>query len=174
MPLIARRIAHDLRLLIIAGMLGHAMTGHAAESKFDFGTGETQPGYTRVTPQTAYIANRGFGFLNDGVAAPGKLSVFAVDVEEGNYDVTIRFGAPTNSTSTTIKAESRRLMVERVETAAGTFETRTFTVNVRKPRISTGGKTLLNSRELGPPATPDWDDHLTFEINGKHPGVATM
>src|SRR5438094_599505 len=50
----------------------------------------------------------------------------------------MRFGDPSSATSTIIKAESRRLMIEKVETAPGKFETRTFTVNVRKPAISTG------------------------------------
>jgi hypothetical protein len=100
--------------------------------------------------------------------------VFAVDVDEGNYDVIIRLADPASATSTTIKAESRRLMLDKVETEPGKFETRTFTINVRKPAISPGGTTSLNSREPGPPVSPDWDNHPTFEFNGKHPGVASM
>ncbi len=145
-----------------------------AELKFDFSPGKAQPGYTQVTPQTTYDAKRGFGFLENSAATRAKGSVFAVDVEEGNYDVTIRFGNPSSATSTIIKAESRRLMIQNVETAPGKFETRTFTVNMRKPAISTGGTTTLNDREKGPPPVPDWDDHLTFELNGKQPGVASM
>lgn len=155
-----------------------AMQTEAAEFKFDFSAGKAQPGYTQVTPQTTYEAQRGFGFLESAAAAttPDQpaASVFAVDAEEGDYDVTMRFGDPKSATSTTIKAESRRLMIEKVETAPGKYETRTFTVNVRKPAISTGGVTSLNGREKGPPPVPDWDDHLTFEFNGKHPGVASM
>lgn len=146
----------------------------AAEFKFDFASGEVRPDFTRVTPQTMYHATRGFGFLDSSTTKPDQSRLFAVDVEEGNYEVTIRFGDPAGDTFTTIKAESRRLMIERVETTPGQFETRTFKVNVRKPPISTGGTTSLNSRELGPPPTPDWDDHLTFEFNGKRPGVAAL
>lgn len=142
------------------------------EFKFTFNTTEAQPGFTLIAPQTAYDAQRGFGFLR--TASPDNAAVFAMDVDEGNYDVTIRFGDQIDSTSTTIKAESRRLMIERVETTPGRFESRTFTVNVRKPPISTGGTTSLNDREKGPPATPDWDEHLTLEFNGKHPGVAVI
>jgi hypothetical protein len=176
MPMITRRLAHDLPrcgLLVLAALLGQAAAVRAAELKFDFGPGEARPGYTRVTPGTAYDAKRGFGFLK-GAAAPGKQSVFAVHVEEGNYDVTIRFGDPAGATATTVKAESRRLMVERVETAPGKFETRTCTVNVRKPAISTGGTTRLSAREKGPPPVPDWDEYLTLEFNGKRPGVASL
>ena len=138
--------------------------------KFDFGSGKALPGVTRVAAGMSYDSARGFGFLS-GAATP---AVFVVDVEEGNYDVTVRFGNAKSATSTTIKAESRRLMLEKVETAPGKFETRTFTVNVRKPVMGTGGTTSLNDREKGPPVTPDWDDHLSLEFNGKHPGVATM
>ncbi len=144
-----------------------------AGMKFAFGAGEVQPGFKHVASQTKYDAMSGFGFLRIA-EMPSQPSVFALAVEEGNYAVTIRFGDADVATSTTIKAESRRLMIERVETSPGQFETRTFAVNVRKPPISTGGTTSLNSRELGPPATPDWDDHLTFEFNGKRPGFASI
>ncbi|HSJ03654.1 MAG TPA: rhamnogalacturonan acetylesterase, partial [Verrucomicrobium sp.] len=77
-------------------------------------------------------------------------------------------------TSTTIKAESRRLMLEKVETRPGGFEVRTITVNVRHPAISTGGTTTLNDREKGPPLTSSWDELLTLEFNGESPGVAAV
>src|SRR5688500_13044244 len=128
--MITRRPVHDFPrcgMLIITALLGQAAAARAAELKFDFGPGEAQPGHTRVTPQTTHDARRGFGFL-EAAAAPGRPSVRAEDVEEGNYEVTVRFGDPASATATTIKAESRRQMVERVETAPGRIETRTFTV----------------------------------------------
>jgi len=165
-PVLLRSSLISTALLISSGL-------HAAEFKFDFGSGEAQPGYTQVAPQTAYDPQRGFGFL-EPAAAPDKPSVFAVDVEEGNYDVTIRFGHPETATSTTIKAESRRLMLEKVETEPGNFETRTFTVNVRKPEIAPGIRTTLTDNEKGPPPVPNWDEHLSFEINGRRPGVDSI
>lgn len=163
------------RLIATSALLICCSVAVATEYKFDFRTGQPQPGFTQVTPQTIYDAKLGFGFL-PSAAALGKstVSVFAVDVEEGNYDVTMRLGDPVSATSTTLKAESRRLMLHKVETAPGQFKTRTFTVNVRKPPIRTGGTTSLNDREKGPPPVPDWDEHLTFEFNGKHPGVASI
>lgn len=149
-----------------------AQAAGAAELKFDFRSGAPQPGFAKVAPQMAYEAGRGFGFLT--APAPHVPAIFAVDVGEGNYDVTLRFGDAAAATMTTIKAESRRLMLKNVATEPGRFVTRTFTVNVRKPALRTGGVTLLNSREKGPPPVPDWDDHLTFEFNGAHPGVATL
>jgi lysophospholipase L1-like esterase len=175
-PMIPRLLSPGLLQcsLVISSALISCATAEAAEFKFDFNSGKAQPGFTQITSQTAYDATRGFGFLDGAAATPDTPRVFAVDVPEGNYDVTIRFGNPASATSTVLKAESRRLMIEKVETAPGKFETCTFTVNVRKPAISTGGTTSLNEREKGPPPTPDWDDHLTFEFNGKQPGVASM
>jgi len=149
----------------------------SAESKFEFSSYKAQPGYIQVAPEVTYDGKRGFGFLESGALAASNqpaVKVFAVDVAEGNYDVTMRFGDPTNATSTTIKAESRRLMIEKVETSPGEFVTRTFTVNVRKPALSTGGMTKLNQRESGPPASPNWDEYLSVEFNGSRPGVVSM
>jgi lysophospholipase L1-like esterase len=143
-----------------------------AKHRFDFSSGEIAPAHTRVAPENLYTAQAGMGFLSH--TAPGAPSAFAVDVAEGNYDVTLRFGHPLKATSTTVKSESRRLMIEKVETRAGQFETRSFTVNIRKPAIRNGGTTSLNPRELGPPCVHSWDEHLSFEFNGKHPGVAQM
>ncbi len=169
--LLQRTLAISCTLLVSSALMD------AAEWRFDFGAGTVQPGYTRVIPETFYAEQRGFGFLGSSeAAAPGKPVVFAVDVEEGNYDVTIRFGDPKKATATTVKTESRRLMLEKVKTAPGEVITRTFTVNVRKPAISTGGVTSLNGREKGPPVTPNWDDQLSFEFNGngKESGVVSM
>jgi hypothetical protein len=133
----------------------------SAELKFEFSAPQPTPGFTQVPPETAYDAQRGFGFLDAGTAATQTLR-FAVDVEEGNYDVAMRFGNALIGTSTTIKSESRRLMLEKVETEPGKFDTRRFTVNVRKPAISTGGVTALNDRENGPPVVRIWDENHTF------------
>lgn len=159
-------------LITGSALLASCAAIEAADIKIDFGTGKSPVGYTQLTPQSNFDAQRGFGFLES--ATPDHPALFGAKVEEGNYDVSIRFGNPTSATSTTIKAESRRLMIEKVETAPGKYEIRTFTVNVRKPAISTGGSTSLNSRELGPPPKEDWDDNLSLEFNGKNPGVASM
>ncbi len=145
-------------IFICAAAATFTVAAEAAELKFAFPAG---------APQPAYEAKRGSGFLV--AAAPNTPAIFAADVAEGNYDVTIRFGNATAATRTTIKAESRRLMLKDVATKPGQFVTRTFTVNVRKPTIAS-----LNSREKGPPPTPDWDEHLTLEFNGPHPGVASL
>ena len=59
--------------------------------------------------------------------------MFSAKVPEGNYNVTITIGDSHEATTTTVKAESGRLMLERVEVPAGKVVDRTFTTNVRTP-----------------------------------------
>ena len=163
-------VASAFNVLIVAQVaMLCGVVAQAADLKFDFGSGQAQPGFTKVPPQSAYSDAQGFGFVR--VAEPGKPAVFGVKVNEGNYDVTIRLGDPGRATSTTIKAETRRLMLEKVETAAGKYETRTFTVNVRTPAIPGGGNVSLKP---GEDASANWDDRLTLEFNGSSPAVASI
>lgn len=152
----------------------HGSMAHAAELKFDFSGEKAHPGFTRITPETTYGAGQNFGYLAGQTVASGQPAHFAVDVAEGNYQVTMRFGHAQRATCTTVKTESRRLVIENLTTTPGNDETRTFTVNVRKPAIHDGGVVQLNGRETGPPLSPGWDNRLSFEFNGKTPGVVSM
>ena len=46
---------------------------------------------------------------------------FVVDLPEGNYRVTVTLGDADGESLTTVRAESRRLMLEHVATARGEF-----------------------------------------------------
>lgn len=158
-----------IAFLLISSLL------HAEEWKFHFTSGAVQSGFKQVTPQTAYDAKTGFGFLPIGtVLDDNKPQLFAINADEGNYEVTIRFGDATKATSTTIKAESRRLMLEKIETKPGEFVNRSFIVNVRRPEISKDRKVSLKDPEKGPPPVANWDDRLSFEFTGPQPGVTFM
>jgi lysophospholipase L1-like esterase len=100
---------------------------------------------------------------------PGQ-SHFAAQVPEGSYRVTLTFGGGPKATSTTVKAEARRLMLEEVRTAPGHTDTRSFIVNVRTPALAAppenapGGTSVrLKGREIG---SPTWDDKLSLEFLG--------
>jgi len=54
-----------------------------------------------------------------------------VDVPPGDYDVTVMLGDRERAASTSVEAESRRMMVEETATDPGEQLRRTFTVNVR-------------------------------------------
>src|SRR5262249_30379846 len=135
--------------------------------KFDFGNGVVANGYKRVTAQNIYNRETGFGF------EPGSQTYFSVAVPEGNYKVTATLGRADGDSQTTVKAELRRLMFENIETKAGKFVPRTFTVNVRTPQIAGGGEVKLKDREKTTEAWA-WDEKLTLEFSGAHPAVSAI
>ena len=155
-----------LCLLLLPSALAAAEL--ALPAKFDFRTGPAAPGVRQVLPTALFSAETGYGF------EPGATpAFFSVAVPEGNYRVTVTLGAADGESTTTIKAELRRLMLENVRTAAGKFETRSFVVNVRTPRIVPGGEVKLKDRERLTEFA-NWDDKLTLEFNGSHPRVAAV
>jgi lysophospholipase L1-like esterase len=156
--------------------------------KFVFGTTPTAIG-TRVPAEASFSSERAYGFEPGAHVAAGasfiaseKPFLFSVAVPEGNYFVTVTLGDPAGDSNTTIKAESRRLMLERVITRAGQQVTRTFAVNVRNahvpppPQNAPGNDHVeLNNRENGPNGLVlHWDDRLTLEFDGPRPCVSTI
>jgi lysophospholipase L1-like esterase len=152
--------------------------------KFDLGPGPVAPGYVKVTPSTLYTKERGFGFepgskvvgvdrggsdpLRDDYCTGDGPFLFSAAVPEGNYEIKLILGDKVGESVTTVKAESRRLMVEAERTSTGTYATPTFLVNVRTPAIASGGMVKLKTREIG---VLHWDDKLTLEFNDAHPCV---
>ena len=124
-----------------------------------------------------------FGTVPDafigGSCSNTKPFYFSVMVPDGNYQVTLELGGPRAST-TTVRAESRRLFVKQMNVAAGQSRRVVFIVNVRTPNIFPPGKSnstgpfpqvRLKQREIG---AQDWDDRLTLEFNGNHPSVRAI
>jgi lysophospholipase L1-like esterase len=92
--------------------------------------------------------------------------VSSVVLAEGNYDVSVTIGNATNECVTSVLAESRRLMLEKVHSKAGETVKRSFTVNIRRPEIAGGGMVKLKEREHG---YLHWDDKLTLQFVGDAP-----
>jgi lysophospholipase L1-like esterase len=179
-----------LRLLLGSLALGTTALADNPALRFDFGPGPAAPGWTSVSPDTLYTATRGYGLVSasgviaakipatpspiearqDALVGNGPFS-FAIDLPEGNYDVTLRLGNPAAAAENTVKAETRRLMIESLTTVAGEVQTRTFTVNIRTPALPDGRSVSLKPREHG---VPHWDRRLTLEFNGAHPAVASL
>ncbi|MGD0767807.1 MAG: rhamnogalacturonan acetylesterase [Tepidisphaeraceae bacterium] len=152
--------------------------------KFSFAPGDPPPGYLHVSPDDIYGSDPGYGFEPDanvaavdrgaaGFVTSGKPFYFSVALPEGNYNVTLTLGDPAGKSTTTVKAELRRLMLENVHTDAGRLVTRTITVNVRRAKISTGGNVHLKPREATTEAWA-WDEKLTLEFNGKRPCLGQL
>ena len=138
--------------------------------RFDF----TQHG--NVAPTDLYDAARGYGFEPTSPHSPG--THFSVRLPEGNFRVTLRLGDPREPSQTTVKAEARRLMLERVSTARGKLATRSFVVNVRTPALpappanAPGGTAVhLTPPEIG---SPTWDEKLTLEFLGPAAKVRSL
>ncbi len=126
----------------------------------------------RFTPMTAAPY--------DGTSGhePDERRLFSVKLPEGNYRVTVTLGDPKHASVTTIKAESRRLMLDAVAVPRGGSMTRSFVVNVRTPALAPpplnapGGTAVrLKDREQG---SFTWDDRLTLEILGETAAVRSM
>ncbi len=168
------------------GLAGPACLAQVTDGnlRFDLGPGPVAPGYVKVLPSTLYNKERGFGFepgskvegvdragsdpLRDDYCSGDGPFLFSVAVPEGNYEVKLTLGDRLGESTTTVKAESRRLMLERVHTATGSYASPTFTVNVRTSAIASGGAVNLKAREVG---VLHWDDKLTLEFNDARPCV---
>jgi len=167
-----------MKPFLVLGLLTVLGVSAQTNIKFDFSGGPAPAGWIAVAPTNVYSAAAGFGFepgatlVPAGSATPALTSsnpfAFSVKVPEGNYRVTAILATDAVAT---IKAEQRRLMVEHVRPVAG--QPVTFIVNVRTPRISDGAKVSLKQRELET-ETVNWDEKLTLEFNGVHPGLIQL
>jgi lysophospholipase L1-like esterase len=152
-----------------------------AQDRWDFrftSSAKAPDGAVAVSGADIYDPARGFGYEPAYKPEPGKPFLFSVKVPEGNYRVTVTLGDAKEVGDTTVKAESRRLMLADVATAKGKFETRSFIVNVRDtslpapPQNAPGGTAVrINEREVG---KFHWDDKLTLEFDGSAPKLAAL
>lgn len=184
------------RLAVISLLLaGNAATNtaHAQREshpyRFDFGPGKVAAGYVQVLPANLYTKEAGFGFepgativcqdrhtkdpLRSDFCTSDTPFYFSVALPEGNYNVTVTFGDAQAESIVTVKAELRRLMLERVQTTPGKFTTRTFTVNMRRPQIAGDGEVRLKDREKTTELWA-WDEKLTIEFNNARPLVDSI
>lgn len=106
--------------------------------------------------------------------APAEPS-HSFELPAGSYAVTVTFGSAERASETTVLAESRQLMLERVKTQAGEFAVRRFHVNTRTPALAPpppfapgASSVLLNEREIG---SNRWDAQLTLDFLGTNAAV---
>src|SRR5579875_1802915 len=132
----------------------------------------------QLTAHTFYSANTQFGFdfgaapsSKDGTCSSNKPFFFSLAVPEGDYRVMVEVGGGADASVTTVKAESRRLMLLSVATAPHQSISKKFIVNVRTPRIEDGKEVHLKPREIG---SLDWDDKLTLEFIGQKPAFRSI
>ncbi|WP_370476347.1 rhamnogalacturonan acetylesterase [Tamlana flava] len=87
---------------------------------------------------------------------------FSVKLPEGNYKVNVVLGGK-KCAKTTVKAESRRLMLKEIVTEKRDEVQYSFVVNVRTPKINVDKNIKVKDRDKG---QLNWDDKLTLEFLG--------
>lgn len=165
-----------LALLVPSALHAADPAPEATGGRFWFGASEPPAGFERVAASTGhglaerhrFVGPKSPGQSADGVAGEAPF-VFAVDLPEGVYDVTVTLGG-REAAVTTVKAESRRLMLRQVATAAGATAKRSFTVAVKRPVLQSG-RTVRLKPSQGP---ANWDDALSLEFNGSRPALRSI
>lgn len=161
-------------LTTIATTLCAPLCANADVNEQTFDLTKVQPVYTEET---------GYGY--DVTDAPTAKSVtpfyFSVKVPDGNYRVTVTLGNKKRAAETCVRAENRRLMVQKCVTKKGQFETFSFIVNKRNVDIpeqtDANGKKIPASKvriKPGEVGSMTWDDKLTLEFNGANPSVQSI
>jgi lysophospholipase L1-like esterase len=186
------KIFHRLRLVYFAAVICPGLQAWAQTApmdlKFDFSSGPAKPGYTRVAPAAVYAEDTGYGYElgaqvvsgdNGNTTTSDRPFLFSAKVPEGNFNVTVTFGDSAAATTTTVKAESGRLMLERVEVPAGQVVEHIFTTNVRTPKLpklplNATGREEVSLDQFDSGNTRDWDGKLTVEIVSPHAALRSI
>lgn len=170
------------------GLIAAFSKTHAADSyKFDFGDGPVAAGYTQIKSTTNFDATKGYGFESGTISSVDRLwdddlktdfltskgdMIFSVVLPQGNYEVTFTFGDGENKSETTVWAENRKLMFDRVTTAGGVFSTQSVSLRRMETKSIDGSVTMsIKDREKD---YRTWDNKLTFIISGKAPAIAGL
>ncbi len=143
------------------------INGQQTTFMFDF-AGKKSNKYISVQENTLYGQHSPYGYDLNTSQKNGNPFFFSVDVPEGNYRITVHLGNDHSQSCTTVKAESRRLMLENISVPQGKTATHTFVVNIRNYKIGDSDSVRIKSREQGKLI---WDDKLTLEFNGENPSV---
>lgn len=155
-----------------------ASSQEAAQNKenfqiYYFGTAVKPTRGAAIKTPLLYTPSTGYGFdfgsvSNVTIASKNfytqKPTYFSVAVPEGNYKIEVTIGSKEKTSNVTIKAESRRLMLNQFSVKKGDLVTKTFNVNIRNPKIDATTNMSLKDREKD---TFNWDDKLTLEFLGE-------
>jgi lysophospholipase L1-like esterase len=169
-----------LTLLPLAALLSTALNADAQlnPNLMKYACGPANRMFATLSPTSRFTDTTAGFDLIDSPSVTGKACTsdkpffFSVPIPEGSYRITVVLGGP-QAAVTTVRAEGRRLMLEKIPTKPDESVTKTFDTNVRYPEIGGDAKNLvkLKPRELG---ILNWDHKLTLEFNGDHPSVRSL
>jgi len=171
-----RRIFPTIGTIATLTIASHAQAPNLALMKYACGPANRM--FATLSPTSRFTdTTAGFDLLASPEIAGNSCTsdkpfFFSVAIPEGNYRVTVILGGPQASV-TTVRAEGRRLMLEKIPTEPNASLTRSFDTNVRYPEIAGNPANLvkLKDREQG---ILNWDHKLTLEFNGDHPSVRSI
>ena len=153
----------------------HFLCANAQENapikEFNFGANADKKTGTVINKAVVYTKTAGYGFdlqfdknvvFDEKSISAKSPFYFSIKLPEGNYSVEIVLGG-SNSGITTVKAESRRLMLREIKTAANETKTMRFMVNVRTAKFDINNTITLKPAEI---KGLNWDEKLTLEFLG--------
>lgn len=147
---------------------------------FHFGTGKQTSEEQAIQEVIEYSDSIGYGFdfqnreeikLNKHNCTSSLPYYFSVKLPEGVYQVDITLGNKKQKSITTVKAESRRLMLRNIEVPRSGSTQKSIIVNVRSPKIDNNRSISLKTRSLN---YLNWDQKLTLEFSGEKPSIQAI
>ena len=184
-----------MKKLLISALAVVAMTLQAQTFNFSFDGNDKDA--TQIKADDVFTPEKGYGFdfvniVKESPLVSDKFSkdergttptapfFLSVAVPDGNYKVTVTLGNKKQAGNTVVRAESRRLFLQDVETAKGEFKTFSFIVNKRNTdiwgpdkngEIKVVDRVKIKEREK---TKLNWDDKLTVEITGEAPACSSI
>ena len=184
-------LLYKMNLLVLLLFFPLVMLAQQSSFRFDFGSGAAAKDYIRITPETTFNYQTGYGFdqgsvvesvdrggnaLTGDYITSKKPFYFSVKLPDGNYDVKLLLGDTKGTSATTVRTECRRLMLENIKTAKGKIVTQIFTVHVKDSLIKDLLGNVINKIRLKPREFSylHWDNLLTIEFNDSLPKVCAV
>ncbi|MBE6340862.1 MAG: rhamnogalacturonan acetylesterase [Bacteroidales bacterium] len=122
--------------------------------------------------QPAYNGTMGYDFNTTELNKKNlKQMSYSFAVPDGNYRVTITLGSNAYAGKTIVRAESRRILTEQIDTKKKEFKTLSWTIHKRSPQINAEERVKTKPREKD---YLNWDDRLTLTFNGDAPAVKSI
>lgn len=161
---------------------------------FDFGDGEIAPapGFIRISPDSLYKPHKGYG-LHGGYRVEAVTSkakgdfkrdyitsklpfYFSVALPEGNYRVKLFLGDLAGVSTTTVRAECRRLFLLNSQTKNKKISELDFIVHLRDSLIRNEAGEVVGKIKLKPRESlyQHWDNLLTLEFSDTLPKIAAL
>ena len=142
----------------------------ASAEIFEFGSAKSLQTTKVISEAVPFNSERGFGFDFDTLGNirfsqhgfnAEKTVYFSVRLPEGRYQLDFTIGSDVVESNTTIKAESRRLLLNQLVVPQGKTQSHSVVIDVRSPVINATQQIALNDREK---ADLNWDNKLTLEF----------